>query len=258
MLDAILARKPAEIARRRSAVPLREVRARLADARPVRPFRAALAQPGLSLIAEVKRRSPSCGEFRTDFDPLALARDYVAHGARAVSVLADAADFGGGPELVRQVAADPGVDVTVLWKDFVIDPYQICEARAAGADAVLLIVRATGPALLRELLALARGLGLAALTEVFQPEEIDVALAAGADIVGINNRDLRTFRVDLGRSGRLRALLPPDILAVSESGLDGRTAFIEIERLGFDAVLVGEALLRADNVGARIRQLLGR
>jgi indole-3-glycerol phosphate synthase len=257
MLDEILSWKKDEVARRRAAVPLPALRAAAAAARPVRPFRAELQRPGLALIAEVKRRSPSRGEFRPSFDPVGLARTYTAAGARAVSVLADEKFFGGGPEVVRRIAADPGVGLPVLWKDFVVDPYQVYEARAAGADAVLLIVRAVQPPLLRGLTALAGELGLAALVEAFLPQEVEQALAAGADIVGINNRDLQTFRVDQGQSRLLRALVPAGVVAVSESGLDSRAAFLQAERDGFDAVLVGEALLRAADVAACVRELLG-
>jgi indole-3-glycerol phosphate synthase len=257
MLDTILAHKPEEVAHRRRAVPLTALRDRAAAARPTRGFRAALARPGLALIAEVKQRSPSRGTFRTGFAPLELARAYAANGARAVSVLADEQFFGGGPEVVRQVANDEAIGLPVLWKDFVIDPYQVHEARAAGADAVLLIVRATAPELFRDLVALARELGLDALVETFVPEEVEQALEAGADLVGINNRDLGTFGVDLGRSARMRALLPAGVVSVSESGLGSRADLLEAERQGFDAVLVGEALLRGADVGARVRELLG-
>lgn len=257
MLTDILTHKRHEVAFRQTQVPLTLVQASAARARPSRDFREALRRSGISLIAEVKRRSPSCGELRQDFDPVALARAYAANGARAISVLADRAFFGGGPEVVQAVANDSGVPVPVMWKDFVLGMYQVFEARAAGADAVLLIARAVEPEVLPDLLALCRELGMAALVEVFNAQEAELAVTSGADIVGINNRDLATFAVNTRRSAELRDLLPADIVTVSESGLNDRADLLQAERDGFDAVLVGEALVRAPDVPARVRQLLG-
>ena len=257
MLEKILEAKRAEVAFWKSKASRLELCQRAADARPTRDFRAALAAPRASLVAEVKRRSPSRGEFRPEFDPIGLARSYAANGARAISVLADAVFFGGGPDVVEAVANDQGVPTPVLFKEFVVDPIQILQARAAGADAVLLIVRATGRSELADLVSITHALGMEALVETFTEEEVATAMAVGAQVVGVNNRDLRTFDVDLDRSGRLVRSLPSGVLTVSESGLSCREDVLQAEQLGFHGVLIGEALLTAPDPGRRIRELLG-
>jgi indole-3-glycerol phosphate synthase len=204
-----------------------------------RAFRAALSEaPGVALIAEVKKASPSAGVIRPDFDPARIARAYERGGAAAVSVLTDREFFQGSPGFVEEVRR--AADLPALRKDFLLDPLQIIESRALGADACLLIVTALDAALLAELMGLSRDLGMDALVEAHDERELDAALAAGADLVGINNRDLRTFEVSLATAERLAPAVPDGVLVVAESGI--RT-FADVERLqecGVKAVLVGE------------------
>jgi len=232
-----------------------ELRGRANDAPPPRGFAAALRRPGeVRLLAEIKRRSPSAGDIRPGADPADVARAYADGGAAALSVLTDRDFFGGEPEfLVRARAA---VDLPVLRKDFIVDPLQLLEARAIGADAVLLIVRILADAELAELHAEARALGMDVLVEVHDAEEVHRAVAAGASLIGVNNRDLATFTTDLGLSERLAVLAPAEATLVAESGI--RTA-ADVDRLGaagFDAILVGESLMRQPDPGAALQALL--
>ena len=207
----------------------------------------------MRLIAEVKRASPSRGVFAESFDPAAQARAYAAHGAAAVSVLTDEKFFQGSLEHLRAVRAQ--VELPLLRKDFTVDEYQLWEARAAGADAVLLIVSILGPAELRELLLAAKGLGLGALVEVHTRQELEQALGAGAPIVGLNNRDLRTFETRIETTLELLPLIPPGPVVVSESGFTTAADVRRVVAAGAHAVLVGEALMRAPDVGAKVREL---
>ncbi|NPC91330.1 indole-3-glycerol phosphate synthase TrpC [Bacillus sp. WMMC1349] len=257
MLDEILQNKIQEVEAKKQSKSLNEMKVKVEDARAPRDFYHALQKPGISLIAEVKRKSPSKGELRNDFHALTLARTYSTYGASAISVLADEVFFGGGPHVVQSVANDPQVNLPVMYKEFIIDPYQIFEARSVGADAVLLIVRIIDPELLPEMLAIVHDLGMHALVECFTLEEATFAVKAGAKIIGINNRDLQTFKVDLKRSEEIRSMLPSSIVTVSESGLHNRTDVLKVESIGFDAMLVGEALLKSDDVGNRIQEFLG-
>lgn len=257
MLDEILENKYKEVAEKIRLKPLQEIQAKLAEARSPRPFYEALNQPGISLIAEVKEKSPSKGTFREQYNPLELARIYSEHGARAISVLADKMFFGGGAEIVELIANDEQVHIPVMYKEFIIDPYQIYEARSVGADAVLMIVRAIDPSQLKEMIGLAHELGMQALVECFTEEETQRAVEAGAAIIGINNRDLQSFDVDLKRSERIRSGLPAATLTVSESGLSTPDDARQAEQLGFDAMLVGEALLKASDVVSKVRQFAG-
>ncbi len=254
ILDTIVAAKHTEVAAilgRRA-----ELEKRAADAAPPRDFAAALWRPGeVRLLAEVKRRSPSAGEIRPGADPAEVARDYEAGGAAALSVLTDGAYFGGS--LAALGAVRQAVALPVLRKDFVVHPVQLWEARAAGADAVLLIVRILDDALLGELLALAGELGMAALVEVHDAAELRRALAAGTQLVGVNNRDLATFETDLARSLELVRRVPSGVTFVAESGI--RTA-ADVEQLGaagVDAVLVGESLMRQPDLRAAAARLAG-
>ena len=218
-------------------------------------FVGALRTPGISVIAEIKRRSPSKGELRADLDPAAIAREYAHSGAAAISVLTDERYFGGSTQDLEHVR--DAVDVPILRKDFTIDTYQIHEARAIGANAILLIARVLTDAEIREFLALASELRLAALVEVHDEQELNRALACGAQIVGINNRNLDTFEVSLETCLRLKQRIPPDRVTVAESGISTRA---DVERLidaGFDAMLIGETLMRAPQPGAKLRKLLG-
>ena len=255
ILDRIVQTKREEV--RRAAPRLAEYRdgARQADA--PRGFAAALRHPSrVRLLAEVKRRSPSAGDIRPGADPAEVARAYVEGGAAALSVLTDRDYFGGDLSFLRAVRG--AVPVPVIRKDFLIDPVQVWEARAAGADAVLLIARILEQPLLQELHGLARELGMDALVEAHTAEELERALAAGATLVGVNNRDLDTFTTDLELSIRLAARVPAHVTFVAESGV--RTAR-DVDRLGaagVDAVLVGESLMRQGDLRAAAAALAGR
>jgi len=257
ILDQILETKRAELAADRARVSPAEMAARARRrAEPTRGFRAALQRaPAPAVIAEIKRRSPSKGEIRRDFDPVKCAEAYLAGGAAALSVLTDAQYFGGCLDHLLQVHA--AVPLPLLRKDFVIDTYQIDEARVAGADAVLLIASALAPEDLARLQAHARGLGLDALVEVHDGSELEVALSVSADLVGVNNRDLRSFEVDLGVTERLAARIPADagVLLVAESGIGGPADVARLQRAGASAFLVGESLMRQADPGLALKQL---
>jgi indole-3-glycerol phosphate synthase len=244
-----------EIARRRAETPLGELESRCRALGPARDFTAALASPpgGVSLVAEVKKASPSRGVLTGTFDPVGLATTYARHGAAAISVLTDEKYFQGSLDLLEAVRAT--VAVPLLRKDFTLDEYQLWEARAAGGDAVLLIVSILDPSHLRDLQSAAKGLGLAALVEVHTAEELDVALRAGAAIIGINNRDLRTFETRIETTLSLLPMIPPGPLVVSESGFSRGDDVRRVVAAGAHAVLVGEGLVRAPDVGAKVREL---
>jgi indole-3-glycerol phosphate synthase len=254
-LSDILARKRDEVAARRRATTDADLLARARDAAPPRPFEAALSLPGgpARVIAEVKRASPSAGAIDAGLDAVAQARRYAAAGAAAISVLTDGPGFGGSLEDLEAVRA--AVDVPLLRKDFVVDRYQLLEARAVGADAALLIVAALAPDALRRLADACAELGLAALVEVHDAREADAALAAGARIVGVNNRDLLTFAVDLAVSERVLPALPRDVRGVAESGVRTPEDARRLRRAGAANLLVGEALVRAQDPGALIREM---
>ncbi len=222
---------------------------------PPRDFAGALRGPGVAAICEIKRRSPSRGTLRAGLDPAAVARDYAQHGAAAISVLTDAEFFGGCDEDLRRVR--DAVAVPVLRKDFTIDEYQIHEARRLGADAILLIARILSDEELSRMLGVAAELGLAALVETHDEVEVGRAVAQGARIIGINSRDLDTFEVDLERALRLRSRIPGDCIAVAESGIHTPEDVLRVSAAGFDAMLVGEALMRAEDPGRRLAELLG-
>lgn len=259
ILDRILARTASDIAERRAAVPVAALEARAA-ARPAPVgLRSALAGPGVAVIAEVKRASPSRGVFPVEIDPPAAAAAYLAGGAAAISVLTDGPFFHGSLadlETVAAVAHARPNPAPVLRKDFVVDPYQVVEARAHGADAVLLIVAALADADLAALLRAARGYGLEALVEVHDAAELERAAAAGADLIGINNRDLRSFDVDLGVAERLAPRAPEGAVLVGESGVFSAADVARLGRSGVDAVLVGESLIVAPDRTAAVRALL--
>jgi indole-3-glycerol phosphate synthase len=254
-LADILARKRDEVAAARRAVPEAELRARARDRAAPRAFEAALSLRGgpARIVAEVKRASPSAGAIRAGLDAPAQARAYAAAGAAAISVLTDGPGFGGS--LADLAAVREAVEVPLLRKDFVVDAYQLLEARAHGADAALLIVAALDPDALRRLVDGCRELGLAALVEVHDAPEVEVALRAGARIVGVNNRDLRTFVVDLATSERVLPLLPADVRGVAESGVRTAEDARRLRRAGATNLLVGEALVRAADPGALLREM---
>jgi indole-3-glycerol phosphate synthase len=255
ILAEILDAKRGEVAAAKARVAPAALAGRAeAAAEPTRGFRRTLAAaPAPAVVAELKRRSPSRGEIRPDFDPVACAREYAAGGAAALSVLTDERYFGGRLEYLAAVRA--AVRLPLLRKDFVIDAYQVDEARVAGADAVLLIVAALDAPALAALSARARALGLDALVEVHDERELDAALAAGADLVGVNNRDLRTFVTDLAVTERLAPRLPPSVLLVAESGIAGPADVSRLARAGARAFLVGESLMREPDPGKALRRL---
>jgi indole-3-glycerol phosphate synthase len=255
VLDRILARTRERVAALAAIRPLADVRAAAEKAPPRRPFAAALARPGrVNVIAEHKRRSPSRGRIREDLTPADVACDYAAAGAAALSVLTEPESFGGSLE--HLVEARASVPLPVLRKDFVVGEWQLWEARAAGADAALLIVAALSDAELRHLLATAREAGLEALVEVHDQAELDRALAAGATVVGVNNRDLRTLEVRLETSLGLAHAIPADVVAVAESGLRTGRDLSRLRGAGFDAFLIGESLMASPDPGAALRAII--
>ena len=216
-------------------------------------FAGALRGPGLAVIAEMKQRTPIMGVLAEDYRPADLAHAYTEGGAAAISVLTHMAGFGGRPEHLLAVRA--ATEVPILRKDFVTDPFEVAEARASGADAVLLIVAALERAQLTQLLAVARSRGIAALVEVHDEPETQAALEAGAELVGINHRDLHTFAVDLALTERLRRLIPAGIVVVAESGIRTPEDARRVYQAGANAILVGETLMRSEDPGQRIREL---
>lgn len=251
ILDRIAAVKRAEAAALRDRAAA--LRSAAASASPARDFRAALAGPRVALIGEVKRRSPSAGDINAGLDPAGVARQYEAGGASCLSVLTDGDFFGGS--LADLEDARAAVSLPVLRKDFVLEPVQVDEARAAGADAVLLIVRLLRDVRLRELREAAASHGMAALVEVHDARELDRALDAGADLIGINNRDLSTFVTSLDVSLSLLPRIPPAVVAVAESGIRTESDVRALADAGADAILVGESLVSSGDVVSSARSL---
>jgi indole-3-glycerol phosphate synthase len=260
ILDDILERKRSEVEAAKQRVTSEQLRAQArAVSEPTRGLAASLAAADApAVIAELKRRSPSRGLIRPDFDPVSLARAYAEGGAAALSVLTDEHFFGG--ELGYLSRIREAVELPLLRKDFVIDPYQLDEARVAGADAVLLIVAALAPPQLADLHAYAQALGLDALVEVHDEAELEVALAMGATLLGVNNRDLRTFKVDLGVFESVAGPVAgvPEILLVAESGIHRPADIARLEKAGARAFLVGESLMRQAEVAEALRELRRR
>jgi indole-3-glycerol phosphate synthase len=263
ILDRIVADKRDELAAARSAVSLAEMMARSADGPIARDFLAALKRPGPSsrlrtgvgIIAEVKKASPSRGLLRADFDPVWLARQYSAGGAAAISVLTDQKHFQGALQHLRAIREALPEGPPLLRKDFLFDEYQLYEARAHGADAVLLIVAVLEQPLLQALLSLAKELGMAALVEVHDEGEMERAVVARAKLIGINNRDLRTFEMDLATTERLAPLAAADATLVAESGIFTREDMRRLGACGVSAVLIGEAFVTAADPAAKVREL---
>jgi len=255
ILERILASRRAAIAELKASGVAARLPQSVAAAPAPRDFRRALQRTGVALIAECKERSPSGGLLQRSYDPVRLAQRFAANGAAAISVLTEPEFFGGSLDHLQAVRA--AVDVPVLCKDFVIDPIQVLSARAVGADAVLLIVGILDDGALRDLQALARRLSMHAVVEVHSEEELERALRADATIIGINNRDLTKMKTDRETTGRLRSLIPDGRVVISESGIESRADVDELRRLGVDAVLVGEALLRAADIDAKVRELSG-
>ena len=216
-------------------------------------FLGALRKPHLAVIAEMKQRTPSMGVLREEYRPSDIAHAYAEGGAAAISVLTHMAGFGGRPEHIRMVRA--ATDLPILRKDFVTDPYEVAEARACGADAVLLIVAALEPGQLKDLLAVSRSRGVAALVEVHDERETAAALEAGAKAVGVNHRNLRDFSVDLGLTESLRKLVPKEVVLVAESGIHGADDARRMREAGADAILVGELLMRSEDPASQLKEL---
>jgi len=257
ILDKIVAVKREEIARAKAATPEDALREQVAAAPAPRDFYAALAVPEeIGLIAEVKKASPSKGVIRADFHPVEIAQTYQSHGAACISVLTDRPHFQGRLEYLTQVRE--AVDLPVLRKDFIIDPYQVVEARAAGADAVLLIAECLDDALLQQLHDLIIELGMTPLVELFDPSNLPRVLGIGARLVGINNRDLRTFQTDLGHTLRLCRQIPEDRVVVGESGIRTHKDVEQLQAAGVGAMLVGESLMANPDIGAAVDELLGK
>lgn len=268
ILEEIIAYRREAIAERKLRLPLRELKVRIRDMDPPRDFQSAISREttpkaissasggpsAIRLIAEIKRASPSKGVIREDFDVATLARSYRDGGAAAISVLTEERFFQGDLRhlaLVREAANLP-----ILRKDFIVNDYQIYEARAFGADALLLIVATLSPTELRDFLDLGRDLKLCCLTEVHAKGDLEEALLAGAEVIGINNRDLRTFQVSLETTLKLIKDIPKEKVVVSESGISSREDVLTLTRAGVDAILVGEALMRSPDVKAKLKELL--
>ncbi len=255
VLERIIRAKRAEVERDRVEVPMRRIIERASAAPPPQDLIAALRRPGgVRVIAEVKRASPSRGAIQEAADPIAVARAYAEAGAAAISVLTESQFFLGSPD--HLAAARQAVAVPVLRKDFLFDEYQVYQSRALGADALLLIARILDDKGLARLIGVARSLHMEALVEVHGEEEIDRALACGAAIVGVNNRDLATLSVSIDTSLRLAARLPDSVVRVSESGIEERADIDRLRAVGYDAFLIGERLMREGDPGAALRRLI--
>ncbi len=255
ILDTIIAHKQKELAAEQIEVPLASLEREVINLSPTRAFSDAIKGSGtVRLIAEVKKKSPSKGIIREDFHPVSIAETYVENGAAAISVLTDKHFFAGELDYLRAIRAV--ADVPLLRKDFTIDPYHIYQARVAGADAILLIVAALTPTQLRTFMDIADALSLASLVEVHTQEELAIALDVDAQIIGINNRDLRTFHTDIATTFHLREAIPADRIVVSESGIYTREDVAKLQEAGVHAMLVGESLMRSPDIGQQVRRLL--
>jgi indole-3-glycerol phosphate synthase len=254
ILDRIVASKRLELAEAKRRLPESELARRLDRAPPVRDFLAALrSPPGMQVIAEVKKASPSAGVIRGEADVVAVAQNYERHGADCISVLTDEPFFQGRLEYLTQIRQH--ARIPLLRKDFLLDPYQVLEARVAGADAVLLIAEILNDVELADLLAESQRLGMAALVECYEPGNLRRVVKSGAQLIGINNRDLHTFATRLEHTLELAAQVPSDRVLVSESGIQTRADVARLAAAGVKAVLVGETLMRAEDVGAKLKEL---
>lgn len=255
VLDEIIQHKRQEVSAAKSARPLAELTARLSDAPPVRCFLTALQQataPGL--IAEVKKASPSAGIIRDDFSPIDIAQTYESAGASCLSILTDEKFFQGHLDFLEQIR--PQVTIPVMRKEFIIDRYQILEARVAGADCCLLIAECLDDAQLNDLHGYAVELGMQTLIELYEPENLSRVLATGGKLIGINNRDLRTFETTLEHTFQLKQQVPDDVLLVSESGIRTHEDILRLRSAGVGGVLVGESLMRQPNIATAVTQLM--
>lgn len=256
ILDEIVAAKKEELAKRKQTMPLARLESNRAKNSEKLNFASALRGDGIRLIAEVKKASPSKGMLCPNLDPVKLARTYADNGASAISVLTEEKYFQGSLEHLASIGRELQGQKPLLRKDFIFDPYQVYESSAYGADALLLIVAILSEEQLVELLSLSHNLGMKCLVEVHDEAELEVALRSDAGIIGINNRDLSTFSVDLATTKRLRPLIPSDRIVVSESGIKNRADVLRLREWGVDAILIGEALVTADDVAAKMREFL--
>ena len=254
ILSTIAAHVRLVVARRQRELPLTALRDRALYHAPTRGFATALMGKQRRIVAEVKKASPSKGLIRADFDPIAIAKDYASHGASAISVLTEERFFQGELSYLEQIHAS--VEVPLLRKDFMLDPYQIIEAKSFGADAVLFIAAMLDRQLMGELRQQASELHMDALVEVHSETELEAAVNAGAQLIGINNRDLKTFAVSLATTEKLAPLVPAGIPVVCESGIDSIEQIRRVEQLGVHAFLIGETLMRAPAPGKKLRELL--
>ncbi len=254
MLNKIIAEKREEIAQRKRRLSISTLKERIAQRKAPLDFASALSGNGIRLIAEVKRASPSRGILCPNFNPVALAKTYANGGAAAISVLTEVNYFKGNLDHLAAIREEVGLPL--LRKDFILEQYQVYESRAYGADALLLIVAILSQEQLEELLSLSRNLGLSCLVEVHNEDEVERALSSSAKIIGINNRNLDTFKVDINTTRRLRPLIPKDRIVVSESGISNRSDVEKLKKWGVNTVLVGEALVTADDIPAKIKELI--
>ena len=254
MLDEIIAQKREEVEQRKKALPLTYLKERIAQQKPPLDFARALKGDHIRLIAEVKQASPSRGILCPNFNPTKLATTYAQGGAAAISVLTEKNYFKGSIEHLAEIRQE--VTTPVMRKDFIFDPYQVYESCAHGADALLLIVAILSQEQLKELLSLSHSLKLGCLVEVHNEAEVGRALLSGAEIIGINNRDLNTFTVNLNTTHRLRSLMPKEKIVVSESGIKSQSDVKKLKRWGVNAILVGEALVTSNDVLTKMRELV--
>jgi indole-3-glycerol phosphate synthase len=254
ILDKIVTEKKLEVEQKKRELPVSALKERFTHRNDFRDFVSALKGDRLRLIAEVKKASPSRGVLCPDFNPVELAKTYAQGGAAAISVLTEVNNFQGSLEYLAAIREE--VSTPLLRKDFIFDPYQVYESAAFGADAILLIVAMLNPRQLEELLALSRSLGLSCLVEVHSENEVEKARLGGAEIIGINNRDLSTFTVDINTTRQLRPLIPEGRIVVSESGINNRDDVKRLREWGVNAVLVGEALVTAGNISAKMKELI--
>jgi indole-3-glycerol phosphate synthase len=256
ILDEIVANKKQELEVSQRSLSLAELRRIALAAPPPVDFASALRGDGIKLIAEVKKASPSRGVICTDFEPVEIARIYASSGASAISVLTESKYFQGSLEHLKNIKTALGQTLPLLRKDFIFDPYQVCESRAYGADSLLLIVAILSPRQLVKLVSLTHQLGMECLVEIHNEAEVEIALKSQARVIGINNRDLSTFAVDINVTRRLRPLIPADRIVVSESGIKDRSDMEKLRRWGVDAVLIGEALMSAPDIATKMKELL--
>ena len=255
-LSKIIENKRSEVKGAKERIPLKELKTKLDSLKPRRNFKGAITRPHhINLIAEIKKASPSAGVLREDFDPVKIAQVYKSTGAHALSVLTDEKYFGGNLEFMRKIRGK--VDLPILRKDFMIDEYQIYESAVYGADAILLIADILSEDQMKRFNEIACEFGLACIAEVHSEEDMGKALNSNIDIIGINNRDLRTFKIDIEATTRLIKLMPKGRAAVSESGITTHENVMYLKSLGVNAVLIGEAFMRSQDIGAKVKEIMG-